>query len=237
MRIAFFGGSFDPPHCGHLAIARAAIDFLGLDRVLFAPVGAQPLKRELRSSSYADRLAMVELAIEGDPRFGVSLLDAPRENGQPNFTLRTLSELRQALSPEDELFCLIGADSFLNLKQWHGAQDLLFACDFIVAGRPGFLLNDLGSILPEGVRVSGDPKLFSPGCLSVLIENPSRLRAHLYLLPDLNADISASEIRNALQATADPRHEVQAVLPAAVVSYIRDHGLYSEDRAAARVEN
>src|SRR5215469_14916173 len=76
-RIAFFGGSFDPPHLGHLAIARAARDALQLDRVLFAPVGAQPLKPKGSTASFEDRLAMTELAIAGERGFEVSLADAP----------------------------------------------------------------------------------------------------------------------------------------------------------------
>ncbi|HVJ08686.1 MAG TPA: nicotinate (nicotinamide) nucleotide adenylyltransferase [Acidisarcina sp.] len=230
MRIAFFGGSFDPPHCGHLAIARAAIDHLQLDRVLFAPVGTQPLKQELPPAGFDDRLAMVRLAIGDDPRLGVSLLDAPRADGQPNYTLRTLHELRQTLSPEDELFCLIGADSFLTLKEWHGAEDLLFACDFIVAGRPGFLLDNLGAALPEGVRVLGTPKLLEPDCLSILLESPSQRRSHLYVLPHLKIDISATEIRNALRAaTVDPQGNGNGILPATVIAYIRAHGLYRHE--------
>jgi nicotinate-nucleotide adenylyltransferase len=227
MRIAFFGGTFDPPHCGHLAIARAALEHLRLDRVLFAPVGTQPLKQDLQPASFNDRVAMVRLAVANDPRLVVSLADAPRADGQPNYTLRTLRELRQTLAPEDELYCLIGADSFLTLKQWHGAEDLLFACDFVVAGRPGFALDDLGAALPEGVRVSGTPKLLAPGCLSVLIENPARRRSQLFVLPDLRQDISATEIRAALNQASDPvsGHE-EGVLPAAVITYIRAHGLY-----------
>jgi nicotinate-nucleotide adenylyltransferase len=227
MRIAFFGGSFDPPHCGHLAIARAAIEHLRLDRVLFAPVGTQPLKRAQYPASFEDRVAMVRLAIEGDPRLAVSLADAPRADGQPNYTLRTLQELRLSLAPEDELFSLIGADSFLTLRQWHGAEDLLFSCDFVVAGRPGFPVSDLGSILPEGVRVSGTPRLLEPGCLSVLIENPARRRSQLYILPDLQQDISATEIRTALNtASKSERAREDGVLPAAVIGYIQSHGLY-----------
>ena len=226
MRIAFFGGSFDPPHCGHLAIARAAVACVGLERVLFAPVGAQPLKRDLQPAAFEDRLAMVRLAIAGDPGFEVSLLDAPRPDGKPNFTLNTLRTLRRSLVPADELFCLLGADSFLSIRQWKGADDLLFACDFIVAGRPGFELTDLRSALPEQVIVSGNPRLFSPGCLSVMLENPARQRSRLYLLPDLKEDISATEIRAALNGPLDPSTVEQAVLPEAVITYIRAHGLY-----------
>lgn len=227
MRIAFFGGSFDPPHCGHLAIAKAAIENVRLDRVLFAPVGTQPLKRDLQPASFADRVAMVRVALAGNPRMELSLADAPRADGQPNYTLRTLGVLRQTLEPDDELFCLIGADSFLTLKQWHGAEDLLFACDFIVAGRPGFALDDLGAALPQGVRVSGSPKLLAPGCLSVSIENAIHRRSQLYILPDLQQDISATEIRAALSAAAGPeRDHENSVLPNAVIAYIRAHGLY-----------
>ncbi len=83
MRVALFGGSFDPPHHGHIAIAKAAADGLALDRVLFAPVGRQPLKEEGKPTPFADRMAMVELACRVDPRFEVSELDAPRHDGLP----------------------------------------------------------------------------------------------------------------------------------------------------------
>jgi nicotinate-nucleotide adenylyltransferase len=235
MRIAFFGGSFDPPHCGHIAIAQAAAQYLDLDSVLFAPVGAQPLKQQFHSADFEDRLAMVELAVANHPHFVVSLADAPRRDGQPNYTLRTLREMRQALAAQDELFCLIGADSFQSLKQWHGAEELLFACDFIVAGRPGFQLEDLHSLLPAGVSISGTPKLLAPGCLIVLLESASLRRTHLYILPDLKEDISATEIREALSRTADGLgDDGHGVLPSAVVSYIQEHGLYGVPRKGRR---
>lgn len=235
MRIAFFGGSFDPPHCGHLAIAQAAAQHLDLDRVLFAPVGTQPLKQHFQSAGFEDRLAMAELAVANHPGFVVSLADAPRADGQPNYTLRTLQELRRSLAAGDELFCLIGADSFQSLRQWHGADELLFACDFIVAGRPGFQLEDLHSLLPAGVSISGTPKLLAPGCLTVLLESVTLRRTHLYILPDLKEDISATQIREALSRTADGRaDDAPGVLPATVVSYIREHGLYGIARQVRR---
>ena len=83
MRVAFFGGSFDPPHLGHLAIARAARDAFHLNVVLFAPVGAQPLKPEGAAAGFEDRLAMTRLAIKGEPGFAVSLADAPKTHGKP----------------------------------------------------------------------------------------------------------------------------------------------------------
>src|ERR1700728_4305611 len=93
-RVAFFGGSFDPPHIGHVAVARAARQALHLDRVLFAPVGLQPLKPTGPSASFEDRVAMTRLAIAGQPGFELSLADAPKAAGAaPNFTIDTLTTL------------------------------------------------------------------------------------------------------------------------------------------------
>src|SRR5579863_9402032 len=125
-RVAFFGGSFDPPHRGHLSIADAASTALGLDQVLFAPVGAQPLKPHGSTASFADRVAMTRLAIAGEPRFALSLADAPNHTGQPNFTYETLVALHEKLGPSTELFCLMGADSFLALRHWHRGSELPF---------------------------------------------------------------------------------------------------------------
>ena len=87
-RIAFFGGSFDPPHLGHIGVARAAQVALHLDTVLFAPVGIQPLKPAGSTASFEDRVAMTELAIKGQPQFAISFADAPDPNGRPNYTIR-----------------------------------------------------------------------------------------------------------------------------------------------------
>src|SRR5271154_1577096 len=156
MRIAFFGGTFDPPHCGHIAIARAAIRRLALDQVLVAPVGTQPLKGGSAHSSFEDRLAMVKLAVAEEPGLKASGMDAPLPNGQPNYTFDTLHRLRGQLQPTDLLFCLLGADSFLTLKAWHRCAELLVFCDFIVAGRPGFSLKEVNAALPESVVNKGE---------------------------------------------------------------------------------
>lgn len=103
-RIAFFGGSFDPPHLGHLAVARAARAALSLDDVLFAPVGAQPLKPRGSTAAFDDRLAMTRLAIDGDTGFSVSMADSPSGSGAPNYTLETLLRVRAELPAGSELF-------------------------------------------------------------------------------------------------------------------------------------
>ena len=220
MRIAFFGGTFDPPHCGHLAIARAAVTRLALDQVLVAPVGTQPLKGGSAQSSFEDRLAMVRLAVEGVPGLMASSVDPPLPGGQPNYTFDTLQRLRRQLQPTDVLFCLLGADSFLTMRWWHRCSELLVFCDFIVAGRPGFSLEQINGALPEGVENRGEHR--EAGITRFTLSGPSGKSAGLFVLPDLDQDISATEIRAALAEGSEP----QTVLPHAVAEYIRSHGLY-----------
>src|ERR1700760_2401021 len=104
MRIALFGGTFDPPHRGHIAVAHAAIARLDLDEVIVAPVATQPLKGATGHSTFEQRLAMVELAVAGESRLRASDIDAPLPDGRPNYTLETLERLRQQLQPADTLF-------------------------------------------------------------------------------------------------------------------------------------
>lgn len=226
MRIAFFGGSFDPPHCGHLVIADAAMTRLRLDRVLFAPVGRQPLKGDGAATSFEDRCRMVELAIAGHPAFQLSLADAPQPGGQPNYTIHTLQRLQAQLAASDELFCLLGADSFLTMRQWYRAAQLLRLCPLIVAARPGWSLADLSIAMPPGVgpltRVNS-----SGVCEEFQAPAEPAGRVTLYVLPDMDADVSATTIRAAF-AGGSP---AQGVLPPGVVDYIATHQLYSASRA------
>ncbi len=223
MRIAFFGGTFDPPHCGHIAIARAAINRLKLDQVLVAPVATQPLKGGSGHSSFEDRLAMVRLAVADEPGLAASSIDAPLSNGKPNYTYDTLQRLRDELQPTDELFCLLGADSFLTLKRWHQCAELLLLCDFIVAGRPGFLLEQINAALPEGVVNTGERR--EAAFTRFTLTGPGGKSTGLFLLPDLDQDISATEIRAALAGGSAQ----QTLLAPAVAEYIRSHGLYRRE--------
>jgi len=235
-RVAFFGGSFDPPHLGHLAVARAARDALGLDTVLFAPVGAQLLKPHGSTAAFPDRLAMTRLAIAGEPGFAISLADAPMPSGAPNFTLETLLNLRAQLPPDGALFCLMGADSFFSLRRWHRSAEVPFAAPLIVASRPGQRLDDLRDALPEGLTMETDP---APGeqagrnieLRRYILHNPAGESAPFYLLPGLNVEISASQLRDWIrdQVRAVPGAPTAAVelMPSAVFDYIRSRGLYS----------
>ena len=249
-RVAFFGGSFDPPHLGHLAVARAARQALHLDRVLFAPVGAQPLKPRGSTASFPDRVAMTELAIAGEPGFEISLADAPTTDNQPNYTLETLRSLRAGLS-EGSLFCLMGADSFVSLRRWHGAADIPFVASLVVASRPGQQLDDLARFLPRGLTfdpaqedpaaenepsqpATGVPLTSSPRdtleLRSYVLRNAAGHCAPFYLLPGLDVEISASKIRTQIRTQIRSSHQnpaaINTLLPAPVAEYIRAHGLY-----------
>lgn len=218
MRIGFFGGTFDPPHRGHVALARLAIERLSLDRVLLAPVGVQPLKRGRPQANFNDRVAMTRLAIEGQPGLDVSLIDAPRRDNRPNYTLDTMHALRASLPGESRIYFLMGADSFLTVSQWHRAAELLFTCDLVVAARPGFDFARLPAALPDGV--TAEPA--SPGVLQ--LRDSSGRRSHLYLLPDLAERASATTIREALER-GEP---IDQWLDPRVAAYIREHRLYRQ---------
>ncbi len=225
MKIGFFGGSFDPPHRGHIALARLAMERLGLDRVLFAPVGIQPLKRDRAQAGYADRVAMTRLAIEHVPGFEVSPVDAPRADGRPNYTVDTLRSLRATLAHDDQIFFLMGADSFLGIDKWYRAADLLISCDFAVAARPGFDLGRLTGALPGAISVASCDAEQSD-VLVLCLRSGSRGESRLYLLPDLDEEVSASSVRAMLHHGAD----AVRVLDPAVGGWIRKHGLYREKK-------
>jgi nicotinate-nucleotide adenylyltransferase len=198
MRVALFGGSFDPPHHGHIAIATAAADVFDLEHVLFAPVGRQPLKTANPPAPFADRLAMVEFACGVDARFAVSELDAPRPHSTPNYTVDTLTALREQM-PEARLFNLVGADSFLTLPRWHEPERLLELAEWIVVSRPGFALADLS---PLGLT--------------------PQQRGRVHLLQTVHEDVAATDLRERLER-GDPCLDV---LAPAVSEYIETHRLY-----------
>ena len=135
MRVGWFGGSFDPPHRGHVTVARAAAEAFGLQRVLMAPVGRQPLKGA--STAYEDRLAMVALACAGDERLVASDVDAPRADGRPNYTVETLGRLREAM-PGVELYGIVGMDAFRDMGKWREPDRLMELAEWIVVTRPGY---------------------------------------------------------------------------------------------------
>lgn len=234
-RIAFFGGTFDPPHAGHLAIARAAREALDLDLVLFAPVGVQPLKVGSHVSAslgsavatFEQRLEMTRLAIQGEMGFEISTLDAPVSDGVPNFTAETLERLKVESGAGAEIFCLMGADSFLQLSRWHRASELPFLAELIVAARPGEELEPLAQHLPPGVELMDGPLLSEDGCLQQwTVKDSSGRRAVISVLPNLHYEISATELRAAIQNHEQKLLNGEKLMKAAVLDYIYEHKLY-----------
>jgi nicotinate-nucleotide adenylyltransferase len=217
MRVAFFGGSFDPPHLGHIAIARAAQQSLALDQVLFAPVGLQPHKPDGPTASFEDRLAMTRLAIHGEPHFELSLADAP--SGSPNYTIGTLESLRFTLPPATQLYLLLGADSFRNLARWRRAPEIPFTANLVIASRPGEDITGPSIHLPEDVALSptSNPNHF-------LLRNPAGHTATLDLLPNLYYEISATQLRHQIQHSSE--QSTTPLIAPAVLNYIHQHHLY-----------
>jgi nicotinate-nucleotide adenylyltransferase len=145
LRLAIFGGTFDPIHTAHVAMAREAANQFQLERVLFIPASNPPHKSGVTYAPYEDRLRMAEVACAGDPQFVVSRLEkGPRSS----YSINTIERVRATLSAADELFFLIGADAFAEMESWHRWRDVVAAVRFIVVSRPGNRYR-----IPEGARV------------------------------------------------------------------------------------
>ncbi|MDE3112417.1 MAG: nicotinate-nucleotide adenylyltransferase [Chloroflexota bacterium] len=131
MKLGVFGGTFDPIHHGHLVIALAAVEQLSLDRVVFVPAKRSPLKSDAPVAGEADRLAMLERAIAGEPRFECSR--AELEGNAPSYTVDTL----EALSAKGTLFLILGGDAVRDLDRWKDPERIRRLATIVVARRPG----------------------------------------------------------------------------------------------------
>ena len=130
-RVGIFGGTFDPVHVGHLAIALAALESVPLDRVLFVPVRRSPLKDRDPFASVADRVAMLEAALVGEPRFALSRVELERDG--VSYTVDTL----EALRAQGELFLILGSDALADLARWRRPDRISELATILVAARPG----------------------------------------------------------------------------------------------------
>ena len=137
-RLGVLGGTFDPIHNGHLAIAAAARDQLDLDRVLFLPAG-QPWRKDREITAAGDRIAMVQLAIEGEPAYELSTVEVERPG--PSYTVETLEELAR-LYPNHDLVLILGEDALFDLPNWKESSRLLELALLAIAPRAGRAAND-----------------------------------------------------------------------------------------------
>ncbi len=216
------GGTFDPVHRGHVRLATEARDRLRLDRVLLAPVAAQPLKSDAAEAGWQERMQMVELAIAGEPKLEVSALDAARANNRPNYTVDAINELRRELPPEAQIWLLLGVDAFQNLQRWHRVDELLQLVDIAVASRPGYVLprdgNALLPFLPAGARLLGSEQV---GLSTAFVFLSGGTLVRVAELGELEQDISATQLRSDLRDGKS-----WDWLPPRVAEYVRRHGLY-----------
>jgi nicotinate-nucleotide adenylyltransferase len=200
-RIGLFGGTFDPPHFGHLVLAEWARVRLRLDRVVFVPAGTPPHKRGRRLTDAALRLALTQLAVRGNPAFTVSGFEARREG--PSFTVDTLRHFH-ARQPDARFYLLMGADSLADFPDWHEPGEIARLATLVVAARTGVP----GSAPDAGIR--SHPVV------------PARARGRVVLLDNPLVAISSS----ALRARARAGRSLRYLVPDAVAACVARHGLY-----------
>jgi nicotinate-nucleotide adenylyltransferase len=195
-RIGVFGGTFDPPHLGHLIIATELRHALSLDRVLFAPAGRPPHKEGQIVGADGHRLAMLRLALAGSPEFEVSTVDLDRSG--PSYTADTLAHLQDQLGPAQLVF-LMGEDSLRDLPTWHEPNLVASRAELGVARRPGVVFDSTAVYAAVPV---------------------ARGRVHIVEVPEIY--ISSSDLRRRVANGLPIRFQV----PRAVEEYIFSHGLY-----------
>lgn len=228
MNIGLFGGTFDPIHRGHLALARAALDQYKLHRIHFVPANIPPHKQRQPLTPFLHRFAMLALATAPEKAFLPSLLESPEETGlpskrgqeKPNYTVDTVRQLKRNFKASDKLFLLIGMDAFAEIANWHEAESLFGEVEFVVAGRPGYSLADVANALPEKLRPRAEvtkPFHKQPATGDLVLPGVT-----IHLLGDLRQPASATAIRTAA-AAGKP---LGKFLDPAVAEYIRKMGLY-----------
>jgi nicotinate-nucleotide adenylyltransferase len=229
MNIGLFGGTFDPVHRGHLALARAAMEQYKLHRVHFVPAHIPPHKQRQPLSPFVHRFAMLALATAEEKAFVPSLLEAPEEGvtpirkgrpEKPNYTIDTIRRLKQTFRGSDQLFLLIGMDAFADIAKWHQSEALFRECEFVVASRPGYSLADVANALPESLRPR--PEVTRPFHKQPATGDLVLKGATIHLLADLHQPASATAIRQAAAAGKPLGRFVDAP----VAEYIKKMGLY-----------
>ena len=215
-RTGVLGGTFDPIHRGHLDVAEAARQALGLDTVLLLPSRVPPHRVAAPRASGYHRFAMTALAVADHDALQIS--DMELRSPDPSYTSTTLEQLALGGHAPSELFFIAGGDAFAEIASWHDYPAILDRSHFIVVSRPGFPSGQLTDRLPPLA-----PRMRTPSIL------PSGMQADgattIWLVEATTHDVSSSEIRDAL---ADGR-TIDDDVPPTVAAYIRRHGLYALD--------
>lgn len=218
--IALFGGTFDPIHSGHIAVARAAERHFHLDRVFFIPSSRPPHKPSAELCAYEHRFAMVTLACSEHPRFVPSLAEAGVNGASRRvfYSIDTVRRFRQQFDrPGDRIYFIVGADSFLHLQTWKDYAALLQLCDFVVANRPGFRIGRLREVIPPAILAPAAAKAARDSRMIQLRDTA------VYLLETVASQVSATGVRQ----RAERGKSLHGLVPPSVEEYITKQALYT----------
>jgi nicotinate-nucleotide adenylyltransferase len=195
-RIGILGGTFDPPHTGHLILAQHAVDAIGLSRLLFVPAANPPHKQQEAKTPVEHRLAMLDCATADNPQFGISLVDVDRPG--PHYSV-DMVRLLQAQYPQAELYFVMGGDSLRDLPKWNRPQELIQVCRIAVMRRPQ-------SVISRDMHYDTLPELAD----------------RLTIVDAPLIDISST----AIVARCAAGYSIRYLVPDAVIAYIKQHQLY-----------
>jgi len=215
-RRGVMGGTFNPVHIGHLRAAEEAVEILGLETFFFIPSAVPPHKPNPRLVAFEHRWRMLELAVESNPRFRLSDMEA-RMPGK-SYTVRTLQRLGESLPPGGRLYFLLGMDAFLELDTWWRYLELFQLARLAVLQRPGFAETEMGPFLHS--KVSSD---YAWDEARRCFRHPRLLPVHYPAVQGLA--VSSTRIR---RLTAENR-SIRYLVSDAVMGYIVEHGLYGEE--------
>ncbi|MBA3767272.1 MAG: nicotinate-nucleotide adenylyltransferase [Acidobacteria bacterium] len=223
-RIALYGGTFDPVHNGHIAVAQNVLKLFALDHVLFVPAHVAPHKRGRGITPGLQRYAMLALATLSHERLHISSveLDAPERP----YTIDTLARLQAEVGQQARLFFMMGADSWADITTWREWERLLLSCDHIVVTRPGYELSTKHVTDEVRARLKD---MRGASSERVARELGERAGMKIYVTDAVLMDVSATEIRRAARAGLEEK--VRALVPPPVADYIGKYGLYTEREA------
>lgn len=211
--IGMFGGTFDPIHAGHMAVAEAALRRFHLDTIYFITSSRPPHKAKRDLAPFLHRYTMVALACADHAHYLPSVAEAPLEGpGHVFYSIDTVRRFRRE-HPEDHLYFIVGADQFLEIPTWKSYESLLDACDFIIASRPGFRLDALRLVIPPEKL----GRAHSPDGHQITLR-----KSAVHLLPTVASHVSSTEVRERIQRSQG----IRGLVPARVEEYILRQALY-----------